>query len=189
MEIKIGELYMKCPICQHSELEKLSHEIGMQLSFCPICNSYWIQPSQFWAWKDKYITCNTRAVSYDRRYVETFHLNRPKKCPECSRILSRYQVGKGTDITIERCEKCRGMWIDKSDFDLLYKNNLLGEIYRIFSTQWQASVKMEKILEKRADALKREIGINDYNRVNDFLKWVKNNQKKTSIIAYLNYVS
>jgi Zn-finger nucleic acid-binding protein len=179
---------MKCPACQGTGFEQKTLENGLQPLSCTTCNGYWIRSLQFWAWKETYKEKKAGTVS-DQRAAPAIDSLARKICPECFKILSPYLVGKGTNIIIDRCETCKGVWLDKYEYDLLDNKNLLIDLHKIFSIQWQSAAKMEKIFEHRAEALKHEIGDEEYKIVDDFLQQLRISKKKKSILAYLNYVS
>jgi Zn-finger nucleic acid-binding protein len=175
---------MKCPVCKSKTLAFKLLDSQLRVLECSKCGGYWLQSYQYWLWKENYDGFKPPSVKNIGVIPTGSNVN--KTCPECKKILTRYLVGHGTNISIERCGKCRGTWFDKNEWELLRGKNLHDEIHLIFSSHWQKDVREEQVNKNRDKKLQEEIGNIDFNKVDAFRGWVSTHPQKRSILAYLN---
>lgn len=180
---------MKCPVCDEFTFvpKELTHEL--QVLECSKCNGYWLQSFQYWIWKEN-LASNLFDKPVQQVTSEIFTVNDShdiKRCPECSKTLQKYKVGKGVDTTIERCETCRGIWFDKNEWELLASKNIHDELHLIFSSHWQKDAQQEEIDKRRAHEMESLLGADDYAQLVSFSKWLEGNKHKRDILAHINY--
>jgi Zn-finger nucleic acid-binding protein len=98
---------VKCPRCKQNVLtERSFRDSGVKLDVCPKCKGVW----------------------FDRRELERVldvadrHLDVPadamegtRPCPRCELPLYRFPYPQ-TRVHIDMCKKCRGLWLDHSEF-------------------------------------------------------------------------
>lgn len=45
------------------------------------------------------------------------------KCPKCNVDMAKKSASKNKNITIDFCEKCRGIWLDSTEIDRIEAKN------------------------------------------------------------------
>ena len=115
---------MKCPIDQR-ELAPRNYESGIVIDGCPECHGVWLQQGELeriqesverdysdelQAIRDTIATAY--AMARDRQDAE-------RHCPNCDAVLHRREYGYASQILIDACAKCRGVWLDRGELQAL----------------------------------------------------------------------
>jgi len=129
------EVIMKCPVCKDSDFVPETIEKNLEMLACNECGGRWLQPSHYWRWKEEYNGFSKKAN--EEVDIVTYDSKADKVCPECSEPLKCYRVGRGTNIVIDRCEACNGVWFDKNEWEALRQKQFHDEIHLVFSSFWQ----------------------------------------------------
>jgi Zn-finger nucleic acid-binding protein len=100
---------MKCPKCDNKYLLNV---LG-QLDFCPECRGTWF---------DKGETAKYFSFEQDIPNL-AWSLNTAKSnslaCPRCEDELQEIQYTEKSDLLLDRCKKCEGLWFDSLEVDKL----------------------------------------------------------------------
>lgn len=175
---------MNCPSCESKNFERVILEDDLVALNCQDCSGHWINSFQYWLWQEK-LPENLEEIAGSGE-LEAVDVIKTKKCPECGNLLQRYHVGHGTDFTIDRCEKCRGIWFDKNEWEILKDKNLHDDVHFIFSQHWQKAARDEKAEMNREAMLEKYIGIEGLGKLKEFKEWYKEQKEHSVIMAYLN---
>ncbi len=102
---------MICPACLN-ELRPV-FEFGIALDECPACGGIWFDDEELKrllnAGGD--ITANLETSARPSgEFVTKRDLNR--LCPKCSIHLDRYRYNYSSQVELDSCHKCNGVWID-----------------------------------------------------------------------------
>ena len=106
---------LSCPHCRHHLLEPIRYK-DVELDACAHCGGLWFDRNEL----DKVIH------NYDPNYhregsiVETLGPKvdeSKKRCPHCKDSLETYQFEKDSDLKIDICHSCQGIWLDKGELD------------------------------------------------------------------------
>lgn len=108
---------MNCPKC-NAEFE--SRNVGdVQIDECIQCHGIWFDPDE--------LEQATQVVEEDLRWMEfdlwkdqdLFQVSQGEmKCPRCKTTMAAVQYDP-TDVTVDTCVRCRGIWLDKGEFKLI----------------------------------------------------------------------
>ncbi len=77
---------------------------------CPTCGGYWLKRGEMEQLGEKHqahlkpITAGKIGISHSKR-----------KCPEDGTSLREHRFAEHTDIKIDQCPKCQGIWLDKAE--------------------------------------------------------------------------
>ncbi len=102
---------MKCPKCNDTNLMNV---LG-QLDFCPGCQGTWF---------DKDETAKYFSFEQDIPNLEVALATAQKKdffCPRCNNELEEIQYDGSSDLLLDRCNGCEGLWFDSEEVDKLMK--------------------------------------------------------------------
>ena len=122
-----------CPVCNQSPLKKLNLEEGLAAKNCDTCCGHWLSRSSYMKW----LKLQPEIVSekpLSEFSLETNETQRAKLCPNCEKILLRYNIGHGLHFSVDHCGSCGGIWLDGNEWAILKKKGLHDEIHKIFST-------------------------------------------------------
>lgn len=175
---------MRCPICNINKFEAIVLEDDLRALNCTECGGHWINSFQYWLWQEK--LPQKLEEKKEKSSLQAVDVKKMKKCPECNNILQRYAVGHGTDFEIDRCEKCRGIWFDKNELEILKDKNLHDEIHFIFSNHWQSEARKEKMSQNRETMLEKLVGEEGVTILKEFKNWYQKQNDKSTITAFLN---
>jgi hypothetical protein len=116
-----GAETMVCPNCQ-ARLQTVQYE-GISIETCPKCNGEWLDDREL----GKIV--RLREVKFDpeerRAIAESTSItgvvledvDRDLKCPKCGGTTDAVNYGGDTGIVIDRCNDCRGIWLDGDELE------------------------------------------------------------------------
>jgi Zn-finger nucleic acid-binding protein len=111
-----------CVNCPKSELKKVQCENDLTIDQCTVCGGLWLDSGElitllkigdFYIKNLDTLKGNPVTISQEQRY-----------CPLCRSPLKMMTNNKAPDVKIDRCAKCKGVWLDRGE---LYK---LADIYK-----------------------------------------------------------
>lgn len=182
---------MNCPVCKKNTFQNKKLDSGMLVSECSECGGYWIKSFQFWQWihaEGQAETARPLSNGEDEN-LDSHDTKYAKICPECGKFLHRYEVGKGVDFAIDRCNTCGGIWFDKNEWEILEQKGMHTDINKIFSAAWQNEIRQDQKSRQRDQHLEKLLGDDDFTKLKDFKAWYDQNKNKSQIIAYLKGMS
>jgi len=134
---------MFCPRCLTNSKEVLLQNMvleGIELDVCSSCGGIWFDKQEL-----------ASAISLDKQSVDSFYnkLNSLKlenkseneivssednedfvlKCPRCNTEMSKYKYMYTSNIYIDSCDRCEGIWLDSKE--LLNIINYLEEASKV----------------------------------------------------------
>src|SRR4030095_6646242 len=65
-------------------------------------------------------------------------------CPECRVRMVRYLVGRGFSFTIDHCQGCKGVWLDRNEWEALKQHGLHDDLNSMFTSFWQDEAQKEE---------------------------------------------
>lgn len=124
-----------CPVCKVS-LTALLLEGGVEVDVCPACSGLWFDHAEVEKVHHGDAALNASITLHHAnpapllcRQCGSFNPRRNKKCTlcgaevalrciHCDLLLEEVTVGS---LTIDRCNKCRGVWLDGGELSSLFK--------------------------------------------------------------------
>lgn len=117
-------MILSCPACTHLLAEKCYGTVTAQV--CTIgCGGIWLSPQDIQA-----MTKTPRIV--DRVLAATGSVtplkhNDQRQCPSCRKDLETWNVkGAGSEVEIDICPRCQGIWLDQGEVATLVILNRRG---------------------------------------------------------------
>jgi Zn-finger nucleic acid-binding protein len=176
---------MKCPVCKTVELQLSNLEIDLTARHCDQCGGNWIQSFEYWRWRDRHgESLPEKVAATDAPNPRTGVLI-SKLCPECNGILIRYKVGHGAGFALDQCGNCRGVWLDKDEWEALRTRNLHDDIYTIFTAPWQTQVQQEEAAQNAEQIYTKKFGEEGFAEIKRMKEWIDGHPRKQEILAYL----
>lgn len=174
---------MKCPNCKANQLVKKEIEGGPQVLECPSCGGFWVKSFEYWKWKCEHREEETSKENGEE--LKSVERNEAKLCPECSKILRRYEVGKGMDFSLDRCNSCGGIWFDKNEWAIIKGHGLDSDINKIFGLHWQNEILKQKLTLGKEKILENIFGKEELEELKRVKKWIYEHKNSAEIMAFL----
>ena len=174
---------MKCPVCRSYDLMLQDLHQGLKGYSCTQCNGNWVKYSDYDDWSRN---TNDESINQEKleEYLPEYDTKKVTMCPDCGKILIKYKVAKNIPFSVDHCENCNGVWLDKDEWDTLIQNNLHHHMMRFFTEPWQHKIKLEMSVAKFEEIYKNRFG-NDYDKILEIREWIRSNPKKDHIIAFI----
>ena len=109
----------------------------------------------------------------------------PVDCPECRFRMVKYLVGRGLDFTVDHCAGCKGIWLDRNEWEALKKRNLHDDLHGIFTQFWQAGAQREQRKKRLRQIYLDRFGEKDYEEISRIRHWLETKTNREQLIAYL----
>jgi Zn-finger nucleic acid-binding protein len=115
---------MKCPIDQ-TELQAQSYEADIEVGACPSCGGMWLEKGELEAIED------VREHDYSEELARMPDLGyrayelalqkggRTLKCPKCGVEMESREYARCSQVMIDVCPSCHGIWLDKGELEAL----------------------------------------------------------------------
>jgi Zn-finger nucleic acid-binding protein len=175
---------MNCPVCKTSQLISTELESNLTSLKCPDCGGNWIHGAEYWKWLEKHGPNLPERAAQD----EELSLAEPGKyldCPECRFRMVKYLVGHGLSFTLDHCEGCKGIWLDRNEWEALKKRNLHDDMNSMLTSFWQAKAQKEPRKKHLEQVYIRRFGADDYAEIKRIRAWLETHQNKQGLLAYL----
>lgn len=175
---------MNCPVCKSSELALTDLESGLSAMNCHGCGGNWIRGAEYWKWLEKH------GPNLPERAEQTsgLSLSEPGKyidCPECRFRMTKFLVGHGLGFTLDHCEGCKGIWLDRNEWEALKKRNLHDDLNSMFTAFWQREAQKEARKKHLEQIYTDRFGIADYTELKEIRAWLDYHPNKQDLLAYL----
>ena len=98
-----------CPKCKKKTLSYFNTSEGVVLDFCDECSGIWF---------DKNELANYIELSMDIPEIQQMKKQARKTgliCPKCSGLLEELPFSSKTEILVDRCENCAGIFFDAGE--------------------------------------------------------------------------
>lgn len=127
---------MDCPKClgklqkttitsrQTSEIKELQGAglaFALEVDKCFVCSGVWLDKGEL----DKYLSEEIEVVdspslgSEMDKELDAKHGN----CPSCGIKMTKVASFKNTQLTVDICDKCQGIWLDPTEIDILERTH------------------------------------------------------------------
>lgn len=175
---------MKCPVCKSSELRTTDLEAGLTLFNCPECRGNWIRGAEYWKWLEQKGTNLPERSDQDTGLSLAepgLHID----CPECRFRMVKYLVGHGFSFTIDQCGGCKGVWLDRNEWQALKERNLHDDLNSMFTSFWQDAAEKEARKKRLERIYISRFGPDDYAEIERVRAWLATRPNRQDLLAYL----
>jgi len=107
---------MKCPSCFNKLVETKTGQVFVDL--CTLCKGIWFDSGEFLdvvrsLFAEKTIEDKPPALEAKGAPVAAKSAaDKEKFCPRCDNRLSKYNYAYDSNVILDRCPKCQGIWAD-----------------------------------------------------------------------------
>ena len=120
-------LAMNCPVCKSPALHATDLEAGLTFFNCHQCRGNWVRGVEYWKWLEQHGPNLPERSDQDSGLLLAepgLHID----CPECRFRMVKYLVGHGFSFTIDHCGGCKGVWLDRNEWEALKERNLHDDL-------------------------------------------------------------
>ena len=148
---------MKCPNCKNQELSKKLNIKGVQIESCHLCGGFWFEKDELRKVKDD-INESAKWFDFDLWKDKTKFTSKKgeKLCPKCNVSLYLMNYG-GSDITIDVCRNCEGIWLDKGEFEKIMNYVRESSYYEVLNNYSKNLIEEAKEVFTGSEGFKSEI--------------------------------
>lgn len=175
---------LNCPVCQTTELVSTKLEENLSSFNCSSCQGRWIRGPEYWKWLETHGSNLAERVQEE----ETLTLAEPGKpldCPECRWRMVKYLVGRGLPFTVDHCDGCKGIWLDRNEWEALKKRNLHDDLNTMFTSFWQTGARREQRKKHMEEIYLDRFGAEDYEEIRRIRLWLETKMNREELLAYL----
>ena len=104
-----GEPEVECPKCQGRLFERALGDTGVKVDVCPSCRGMWFGGGELQEHLD--------ALQGELVPPADTKIS-PRRCPVCGVNMSVFKYSD-TEVEIDLCENCRGVWLDVGELKRL----------------------------------------------------------------------
>lgn len=115
---------MRCPI-DRADLHKHHYEADVVVDVCPKCRGVWLDAGELERIQENlendYSSELQRLPDFVSRAYEMARAKEApaRDCPSCNGTLDRSEYGYCSQILIDKCRRCRGIWLDRGELRAL----------------------------------------------------------------------
>jgi Zn-finger nucleic acid-binding protein len=103
-------------------------------------------------------------------------------CPKCSKLMARYKLADDSEIYIEQCDACGGIWVNSEQWrDIVRKSFALTDIFAV-----QKERDADRKIPYVDQYFEATFGKNLYRQVKAFKPVLLNHERKLELISYLS---
>src|SRR6185436_406508 len=111
---------LNCPVCKTPELLRTELEPNLSSYSCFECEGHWIHGKEYWDWLELHAS-NRPERLHEQETLSLAEPGVPLDCPECRFRMVKYLVGRGLDFSVDHCAGCKGIWLDRNEWEALKK--------------------------------------------------------------------
>lgn len=168
-----------CPVCGDKQLVPEWKGERPKNSNCKTCGGFWLELSDYLDWQK-----SPRDLADGLQEQPVIDTKTALCCPKDKSILIRYRISADLNFNLDHCEKCRGVWLDRNEWQLLVGKGLHSKLNLFFTDEWQSKLVKDEII-LRFEQKYLENFKEDYDKVKSFKEWVDSNEQRDRILAYL----
>ena len=174
---------MNCPVCKSSELIPTELESGLPAFRCDDCGGKWIRGAEYWKWLEEHSNLPERPQ--EDPGLSLAEPGKPIDCPECRFRMVKYLVGHGFSFTLDHCQGCKGIWLDRNEWEALKARNLHDDVNSMLTAFWQDEAEKEVRKKRMEQIYIGRFGADDYAEIGRIRTWLSARQNKQDLLAFL----
>lgn len=178
------KIQMNCPVCETSELVSTDLESNLTSFRCPDCGGNWIRGAEYWKWLEEHGPNLPERNDQDSG-LSLAEPGRHVDCPECRFRMVKYLVGHGFNFTLDQCGGCKGIWLDRNEWEALKERNLHDDVHAMFTAFWQAEALKERRRKHLEEIYITRFGADDYLEITKIRAWLSTRTNRQELLAYL----
>jgi len=148
---------------------------------------HWIRGAAYWKWLEQHGP-NLPELPDDGERLALAESVKYIDCPECRFRMVKYFVGRGLGFSVDHCQGCKGIWLDRNEWETLKSRNLHDDLNSMLTAFWQEAARKEKRKKSMEQIYLGRFGQQDYAEIKRIRAWLDNHAQKQYLVAYLTDV-
>jgi Zn-finger nucleic acid-binding protein len=173
---------MRCPRCPKVALVAAELEGGLHGRHCPSCGGNWVPWESYQTWWAK--TELRKPEVQGDVLVSDSDLDAVVPCTACGGSLLRYKVGFDLQFTVNRCFSCKGLWLDRGEWELLRSRNFHDDLEMVLSQSWQEKITRHETEEAERARVRERLGA-DFEQVVGMVEFINAHPQRHLILRAL----
>jgi Zn-finger nucleic acid-binding protein len=109
---------MQCPRCSGSlRAEKYQH---VEFNVCSACRGIWVSGEQFQGLAvmvaaEGQVESSVKLTFQPRKALLPSNNNPVRICPKCDFAMQEFNYAYDSNVFLDRCEQCKGIWLDPNE--------------------------------------------------------------------------
>jgi Zn-finger nucleic acid-binding protein len=99
--------------------------------------------------------------------------------------MTKYLVGRGLEFSVDHCAGCKGIWLDRNEWEALRKRNLHDDLHSMFTSFWQAEAHRQARKKRMEQIYIDRFGDNDYSEIKRIRLWLETKTNREELLAFL----
>ena len=109
---------MQCPVCK-SSLRTETHQY-VEFNICGGCRGIWVSGEQFHklavlVTSEGQVESSAKLTFKPRKALQPHPDNPVRVCPVCTLAMREFNYAYDSNIFLDRCEQCKGIWLDPNE--------------------------------------------------------------------------
>ncbi|WP_428036621.1 zf-TFIIB domain-containing protein [Amphritea sp.] len=172
---------MKCPICKKGNLVPSFLEGLFRAHTCDDCGGNWLLIEDYVAWKERHP---------EHAFVQedAFEADDSKQaliCPMTGTLMHKYKISNSSDHRLDYSPSVGGVLLDKGEWQYLKEQKLAGSLNKIFTAEWQRSLREQNAEMTFADIYRERFGDESYEKIKEIRAWLNDHPRRADLRAYL----
>ena len=182
---------MRCPKENTAELSPAKLKDTLDVQRCSSCQGNWLPKLNYQIWQSQgagleAIPPEVLPMALDADYQSAPLDGQAGLCPECGTYLKRSRITlKNSAFYVERCPICEGVWCDRGEWEVLEALGLHIQLPIVFSTEWQARVRVLEQEERERIAITQKLGPDIADKVFELGNLLTGHAHGDFAVAYL----
>lgn len=114
---------MKCPTDQ-TDLQHQTYEGEIEIDRCPSCDGVWLDQGELEKAQENLTADHSDSLARIGSVAQAYEFARqkakiPSSCPKCASQLQHEEYGYCSQILVDRCPNCLGIWLDAGELQAL----------------------------------------------------------------------
>lgn len=118
---KIQETDFNCPVCQPPVKMNLYEVHGVEIESCPKCRGIFLDNDELRKLKDRSVENSWMKLNWVDDEVEAVEnsiaIETSRFCPKCGSVKMIATHYGDSEILMDICPRCKGMWLDQDEFN------------------------------------------------------------------------
>lgn len=176
-----------CPQCSDSVLVHTMLTDNLAGYSCGKCLGTLVSLVAYRAWRERASKESLRPGPAAEPDVTPPDSIGAKKCPKCRAVMLKYRITVGRTNRLDYCPHCEEIWLDDGEWELVESLVSAGDFAKVFTQAWQHSVRAGMSASMEEQRLRHRLG-GDYARVSGFADWLRSQEARQEILAWLQRV-